>query len=191
VTVAVAHLWLVRHGQTDWNLEGRYQGQTDLALNAAGWQQARALPAALAGVEIAALYSSDLRRARQTAGVIAAALSLPVREDARLREARLGVWAGMLFTDIQARFPAEWQARQDDPLHARPPGGENLLEVAARAWAAADDMARQQVGRDVIVVAHGLVLATLRVRALGLSLAAAYQHVPENGLPERVRWPMP
>lgn len=190
MTAPAAHLWLVRHGQTDWNLEGRYQGQADPPLNAAGWQQARALPAALAGASLSAIYSSDLLRARQTAGVIAAALSLPVQQDARLREARLGDWEGMLFTDIRARYSAEWQARQDDPLHARPPGGENLLEVSARAWAAADDIARQHSGGDVVVVAHGLVLATLRVRALGLPLAAAYQHVPDNGLPERVRWPV-
>jgi len=183
-----AHLWLVRHGQTAWNLSGRYQGQADVPLNDTGWQQARALPAALPGGDFAALYSSDLRRARDTASVLAQHLSLPVQVDARLREVRLGDWEGMLFTDIQAQYPVEWQARQTDPLNAHPPGGENLTEVAARVWAAADDIARQHPGRELVVVAHGLSLATLRVRALGLPLSVAYDHVPENGRPERVTW---
>lgn len=183
-----AFLWLVRHGQTDWNLEGRYQGQSDVPLNASGWEQARALPALLDGRQIAAIYSSDLRRARDTAGVIAARLGLPVRVDERLREIRLGEWEGMLFSDIQARYPAEWQARQADALNARPPGGESVVEVAARAWAAADEMARAFPGQEVAVVAHGLSLAVIRVRALGHPLGSAYEHVPENGRPERVEW---
>lgn len=185
---AAAHLWLIRHGQTDWNLQGRYQGQADPPLNETGWRQAREVPAALGGTQFAALYSSDLRRARDTADVLAQALSLPVQVDARLREVRLGVWEGMLFTDIQARYPDAWQARETDALHARPPGGENLLEVAERTWAAADDMARAHPGGEVLVVAHGLVLATLRVRAHSLPLAEAYAHVPDNGQPERVTW---
>ncbi len=183
-----AHLWLVRHGQTDWNLSGRYQGQADVPLNDTGWEQARALPAVLSGPDFAALYSSDLRRARDTASVLAERLSLAVQVDARLREVRLGEWEGMLFSDIQAHYPAEWQARQSDPLNARPPGGENLREVAARVWAAADDIARIHPGAEVVIVAHGLSLATVRVRALGLPLAVAYDHVPENGRPERVTW---
>jgi probable phosphoglycerate mutase len=186
-----AYLWLVRHGQTDWNLEGRYQGQTDVPLNASGWEQARALTAQLEGRQIAAVFSSDLRRARDTAGVVAERLGLPVRVDVRLREIRLGEWEGMMFADIQARYPAEWQARQADPLNARPPGGESVVEVAARASAAADDVARAFPAQEVAVVAHGLSLAVLRVRALGLPLGAAYEHVPENGRPERVEWRVP
>jgi len=185
---ASTRLWLVRHGQTDWNLEGRYQGQVDLPLNAAGWDQARALLTELTGAQFAALYSSDLRRARDTAAVIGEYLDLPVQIDERLREVRLGEWEGMLFEDIKAQYPREWQARQEDPLNARPPGGEALVEVAARAWTAADDLARIYAGSNVIVVAHGLSLAVIRVRALGLPLSVAYEHVPENGRPERVDW---
>jgi broad specificity phosphatase PhoE len=185
---AEAHLWLIRHGQTDWNLEGRYQGQADPPLNATGRAQARGLLETLSGGPFAAVYSSDLRRARDTAEVVARHVGLLVRVDPRLREVGLGRWEGMLFSDIKVEYAEAWQARQSDPLGARPPGGEALVEVAARAWAAADDMVAAHPGAEVIVVAHGLTLAAIRVRALGLPLGQAYEQIPENGRPERVAW---
>ena len=188
---ANAHLWLVRHGQTNWNLEGRYQGQADVPLNEAGWAQARALLTEWPARDFAAIYSSDMRRALDTAQLIGAHLNLPVEIDRRLREVGLGLWEGMVVGDIQAKYAAEWLERTSDPLNARPPGGETLAEVAVRAWAAADDLARAHDSREVVVVAHGLTLAAIRVRALSLPLEVAYAHVPDNCRPERVEWTAP
>jgi broad specificity phosphatase PhoE len=185
---ASTHLWLVRHGQTDWNLEGRFQGQTDLPLNEAGWAQARALTVALPPVDYAAIYSSDLRRALDTAQMLGAHFNLPVQVDRRLREVGLGLWEGMLVGDIQKRYADEWLARTQDPLNARPPSGESLAELAVRAWAAATDITRSHPGGEVVVVAHGLTLAAIRVKALGLPLEVAYAQVPDNCRPERVAW---
>ncbi|MCC6188643.1 MAG: histidine phosphatase family protein [Anaerolineales bacterium] len=185
----MTRLWLVRHGQTAWNLEGRYQGQADPPLTAAGWEQARAMLPQLDGIAFAAIYSSDLRRARDTASILAAHLGLPVQVRVGLREVRLGLWEGMLFSDIQDQYAAAWQERQRDPLHARPPQGETLAEVAVRASAAADEIAQAHPAADVLVVAHGLTLATLLCLGRGLPLERAYDLVPDNCRPEVVDWP--
>ncbi|MCC7359576.1 MAG: histidine phosphatase family protein [Anaerolineales bacterium] len=185
---ARARLWLVRHGETDWNREGRYQGQSDIPLNATGLAQARALLPTFAGMPIAAIYSSDLQRAATTAELLGEALNLPVSRQRGLREARLGRWEGMLFSDIQVVYAAEWAERRRDPLNARPPGGESLLEVAARGAAAADEMARRHAGQQVIVVSHGLLVAALLCRGRGLPLAEAFNHIPANCSAELVEW---
>ena len=191
MAAAPTRLWLVRHGETDWNAEGRYQGQTDIPLNAAGLAQAQALLPMFVGLPIAAIYSSDLQRAATTAGLLGAALGKPVSRHRGLREAGLGLWEGMLFSDIQVVYAAEWEARRRDPLNARPPGGETLLEVAARGAAVADEIAQRHPGQQVIVVSHGLLLAAILCRGRGLPLSEAFHHIPANCCAEPVDWPTP
>ena len=185
---APSRLWVVRHGQTAWNLEGRFQGHADQPLNAAGLQQARDLAPQLTGLGCVALYSSDLVRAATTASVLGEALGMPVRRHAGLREIDQGLWEGLGVDEIRARFSTEWQARSTDPLAARPPGGESLAEMAARVWAAADDIARAHPGAQVLVVSHGLSLAAIICRARGLPLARAFDHIPDNCRPEALDW---
>lgn len=189
----MTQFWLVRHGQTDWNVEGRWQGQVESAppLNAAGQAQAEALAAQLNGARFEAIYSSDALRARETAGILAARLRLTVKVDPRLREIHQGEWEGMLGRDIADRYPAAWAARERDPLHARPPGGESVAEVAARLWRAADDILRVHPVGQLLIVSHGLALATLICRARGLPLTQAYQVVPDNAHPEVIEWTLP
>jgi len=181
-------LWLVRHGQTDWNREGRYQGQADPPLNAEGLMEAGHAAHALVGLPLAAVVSSDLQRAVQTAEVIARRMNLPVRVDSRLREVDLGEWEGIVFTDIQERYPEKIEARKREPLEFRPPGGESLREVARRVWQAADELAVKYPGKEVVVVSHGLALAALLARAHGEDLGAAYGRIPPNAIPQRVVW---
>jgi alpha-ribazole phosphatase len=185
----MTRLVLVRHGQTDWNVEGRYQGQADPPLNEVGRAQVRALAERLAGRAIEAIYGSDLQRARETAHIIAQTLRLPLRIDPRLREVKLGEWEGRLVQEIRAGYPEAWEARRRDPVHARPPGGETAAEVAARVRAAADDIARQHPVGPVLVVSHGLALATLVVSARGPGLDRVYDYVPDNGQLEEIAWP--
>jgi alpha-ribazole phosphatase len=180
--------YLVRHGQTDWNKEGRYQGQADTPLNAAGEEQARQLAGKFDGIQIDAVYSSDLQRARRTAEAIGQALQLPVQLDVRLREINHGVWEGMLFTDIMRQYAAEIKEREMSPLEARAPGGESVLEVAERVLTAAESIAIMHPDETVILVSHGLALAVLACAGHGYPLTEVFKHVPENAQPDLIEW---
>jgi alpha-ribazole phosphatase len=180
--------YLVRHGQTDWNKEGRYQGQADTPLNAVGEQQARLLAGKFDGIRIDAIYSSDLQRARRTAEAIGQALQLPVQLDVRLREINHGVWEGMLFSDIVRQYAPEIKEREMNPLEARAPGGESVTEVADRVLTAAESIARMHPDETVILVSHGLSLAILACAGHGYSLTEVFKHVPENARPDLIEW---
>lgn len=185
----MTELWLVRHGQTDWNLQGRYQGQADPPLNETGLAQAARAAEVLAGGRYAAIYSSDLVRARVTAEAIGRRLGMAVRIDPRLREINQGAWEGLLVTEIQERYPVEWEVRQRDRLNFRAPGGgESVQDVAARIWAAVDDLAARHPQESLILVAHGLALATILCRARGLPLVQARELIPDNAQAHRVDW---
>lgn len=179
---------LIRHGQTDWNLEGRYQGQSDVPLNETGRAQARALAEKLAGQSFDAAYASDLSRARETAEIVAAALHLPVTLEKRLREIHQGEWEGQLVDDIKARYADVWQQRAIDPASIRPPQGETVGEVAARVSAALEEISRAHPQGSVLVVSHGLSLATVLCKARGIPVGQAYTVIPDNAEPLWVDW---
>jgi len=185
----MTELWLVRHGQTDWNVQGRYQGQADPPLNATGLAQAERAAEALAGRAYGAIYTSDLQRARVTAEIIGRHLGMEVLVDARLREVNQGAWEGMLSTEIQTHYAGEWAARQRDRLHFRPPGGgESAHDVASRLWAAVDDLVARAPAEPLILVSHGLSLATLICRAANLPLTQAFDLIPDNAQPHCIDW---
>lgn len=190
----MAQIWLIRHGQTNWNVQGRWQGQTPDAppLNATGVAQAHALAETLAQqaeqAAFQALYSSDLLRARQTAEIIGLHLRLPVRLDPRLREVNLGVWEGMLGEEVALRYVAELEERKRDPVHSRPPQGETVFELAVRVGRALDDIARTHSSGNVIVVSHGLAIATALCMTNGTPLERVFEHLPENAAPHVIVW---
>lgn len=179
---------LVRHGATDWNRDGRYQGQADPPLNAEGRAQAEAVAASLAGRHLEAIYSSDLQRARDTAEAIAGAHGLPVHLDQRLREINQGAWEGMLVGDIAAGYPEAWGAIEDDPLGARAPGGESVLDVARRVLACLADIAADFPHGPIVVVSHGLSLACVLCEARRIPLDQARRHIPPNAVPIDLTW---
>jgi broad specificity phosphatase PhoE len=183
-------VWLLRHGQTDWNLQGRWQGQAPYApgLNETGFAQAKSAALQLSGIRFAAIYSSDLLRARQTAESVADEQGLPVLLDERLREVNLGVWEGMLSEDVKSRYPNELRERDENPLHSRPPQGETLAEVAERARAALNDILRKQAQGPILIVSHGLALAALICLVKNLPIEKAYEHIPDNAVPMQVFW---
>jgi broad specificity phosphatase PhoE len=183
-------LWLVRHGQTDWNLAGRWQGQAPHApgLNAAGHAQALVIREQLRWEKLAAVYSSDLLRARQTAALIAQTLGLRVILEPRLREIHLGAWEGMLSEEIEAKYPQELAERARNPFLARAPGGESPLDVAERVLAAIHEIAANCAGESVLIVAHGVTLAVIICHSQGFPMEDVYEHVPGNLQPYLVRW---
>ncbi|MCE9638254.1 MAG: histidine phosphatase family protein [Planctomycetes bacterium] len=165
-------LCLVRHGETDWNREGRLQGLTDFELNERGRCQARALCERLRGEAADGLYSSPLSRAFETASIVGEAFGRePVRIDG-LRERDVGVWGGMTFDEVKVRYPDEWErvaAGEDLPIG----GGETRSEVMARMAAAVDDIAERHAGGTVYVVGHGLALKMLVCHILGIDVLHA------------------
>jgi alpha-ribazole phosphatase len=181
-------LCLVRHGQTDWNLEGRYHGQSDVPLNENGRTQAGVLAQQLQGQSFVAIYTSDLQRARETAAIIAAAIHLPVKLDPRLREINQGEWEGQLVDVIKARYAELWQQRTWDPANVRPPGGETVGEVAKRVFNALNDIARFHPTGSVLIVSHGLSLATVICKVRGIPVEQAYTMIPDNAEPIWVNW---
>lgn len=183
-------LWLVRHGQTDWNVEGRYQGQADMPLNSTGLEQVKRTAQKLEKIRFDSLFSSDLLRTRQTAEALSCRLGLEVNLDKRLREINLGEWQGQLFTDIREKYPDEIAARRADPEKSRPPGGETVLELAARVWQAINEIAGLYPGGRVVVVSHGLALAAVIAHSKGSDLKQIFSMIPENADPIHVNWQM-
>jgi len=184
----MTHLCLIRHGQTDWNLEGRYQGQSDVSLNEKGLEQAKSLIEKLNGKTFAAIYSSDLVRARQTAEPIAKMLGIDIQIEPRLREINQGQWEGVLVEDIKARYAEIWSQRTEDPANVRPPGGETVREVATRVYTALDDIARRFPTDNVLVVSHGLSIATAICRKKNIPVGQAYTVIPDNVEPVWMDW---
>ena len=185
-------LWLIRHGETDWNRDGLYQGQADVPLNETGLAQACATAEDLTRAErgFAAIYSSPLARARQTAEAAAQRLAQPVREDQRLMEIHQGDWTGKNYRAVVAQFGDPLKADgMRDTIHSRAPGGESVAEVAERMRRAADDIAARHPGQDVLIFTHGLALATLLCQSREIPLEQVYEHIPHNGQITRIDWP--
>ena len=162
-------LILVRHGQTDWNLNGRYMGWTDEGLNAEGLRQAGMLAQRLERWPISAVCSSPLKRAFRTAEIVAGPHSLPVQSVEDLGEMRIGAWEGMFAGDIAARYPELWQTWRTNPGDFRMPGGESLGEVRERAVRAFKRMTDNSEGKMVLAVTHDVVVRLLAAHCLGVS----------------------
>jgi broad specificity phosphatase PhoE len=184
----MAEIWLVRHGQTDWNLEGRLQGQLDVPLNDTGLEQARLLAESMRGKVFDALFSSDLLRARQTAEIISSVIGLPITFDRRLREISQGEVEGMLFSDVILKFENALADRSRNPVDSRLPGGESVAELASRFKDCMDDIVCLKVKKPVLVVAHGLAIATILCQARDYPMETVYSHIQENATAEIIEW---
>ncbi len=181
-------LILIRHGQTDWNAIGRWQGQADPPLNDTGRAQAQQIALELQPLKLDALVCSDLRRARETAEIVAAALGLRVALEPRLREVNLGDWQGLHLDEIRARWPDQIRQWLESPLAARPPNGESIRELADRVLAAVRDIAAQYADRRVGIVAHELPIAVLVAHVTGTPLDRLREHSPSNAAWRELEW---
>ncbi len=168
-------LYLMRHGETDWNGQRRWQAQLDIPLNDTGRRQAAELADTVATLPLAALYSSDLGRALETAEIIAARHpgGLAVRLEPRFREHDAGVLAGHTLAELETLYPEWWAADRADPLNTRCPGGETFTELQARVREAVAEIAALHPGQAVGIVGHGGSLRAVLFDVLGL----AGQHV--------------
>jgi len=174
--------FLVRHGETDWNREGKYTGQSDIPLNETGLRQAGQAAVQLQEVNPDVIISSDLMRALETARVIADATGAPVQMDRRLREIHQGEWEGLHVNEIKRRFNGLFHAHMNDPLHVCAPGGESIGQVKARVLDALRDFCAQYPGKKVVISAHGVVLAIIRITQERQPIQRVYELIPENAV---------
>ena len=163
-------MYLFRHGETIWNVERRIQGVSPTPLNALGIEQAKALAGPLKGKSIAAIYSSHLRRARQTADILSERLGVAVREEPRLAELDQGELEGKTFAELQAEYNGLLDRWGYMPAEVRMPGGETLGELQERAWAAIETIREAHSGESVVAVSHNLTITTILCRILGVDL---------------------
>ena len=173
----MTRLLLVRHGETDWNRQQRWQGHSETPLNNAGREQARRVAAELGHVD--AVYSSDLARARETAEIIAADLGQDVRlqTDERLRERGFGAWEGLTMTEIEERF-AEGLRRWQRGAGPGADDAETFEAFAERVGAFLDDVLARHPDEEVLIVAHGGTIRVIHALASGLDYARDHRSIP-------------
>ena len=177
--------YLVRHGETDWNRERRFQGQADPPLNDAGREQAQAVAERLAGVSFAAVYASDLSRVTQTAAAFMRGREPRVTELQDLREKHFGEWEGLTYLEAEARDPEHYRRIFRVVTYdgaTPPPGGESDMQMLQRVSGVADRLRAAHGGGDdtILIVAHGGSLCALIVSLLGLPAAAIWRFRPAN-----------
>jgi len=173
-------MFLVRHGETAWNQEFRYQGITDVPLNAKGREQALQVAQRLKKEPVQAVYSSDLSRARETAEIIADFLGVPLYLHQGLREVNYGSWEGLRLEEINLLFPGSRELWLSDPWRNPPPGGENMREVQSRVFKALHEIQENHADGTVAVVTHGGIIAMLLVTLWGLEISSLSRFFSRN-----------
>lgn len=170
-------LFLTRHGQTDWNIAGRYQGQSDIPLNQTGQLQAEQIAKRLSTETIHAIYSSDLSRAKDTASKIRnlQGQSPAFQIDSRWRELSFGDWEGMTYKEMSAHSPELFSKWMVNPKDTSTPNGETLVQLAERVKAAFDEIKNNHQDQTVLVVGHSGSLQTLLAVTLGVDLNRYWQ----------------
>jgi broad specificity phosphatase PhoE len=161
---------LIRHGETDWNREGKVQGFQDVELNDLGRRQAEAVASSLREEEVQAVYSSPLKRALETAHVIAEAHGLNVILDDRLKELNQGVLEGMTSERMWAEYESLLKRWREEPASLKMPGGESLQELQARCWDFIQTLVQRHSSGTVVVVGHGFGIRAILCKVIGLDL---------------------
>ena len=184
----MTELLFIRHGETDWNRQQRFQGQIDVPLNATGRAQADRLATRLATERYDAFFTSDLKRARETAAPLAAAWGHEPVAVPELREQSYGVWEGLDVPTIKERHGAMWQDWLQHHGDFALPGGESLRQFHTRVLKAVQQIAHAAAGQRLAIVTHGGVLDMLWRSAHGLSLDGLRAcEIPNTGV-NRLRW---
>lgn len=168
-----ATIVLARHGETDWNRDGRFQGQADPPLNDRGREQAEELAERLSAERFAALYASPLRRARETADIVAARLGLAVEPVDELQEIDVGSWSGLTRDEVASRFPAAYRRWLE--FRAAWGDGETYDDLTRRVVAAVLQLAAAHPEERVLIVTHGGPIRAVLATAEGVSYAASRQ----------------
>lgn len=168
-------LLLIRHGETLWNQQARYQGQMNIELSDRGCEQAEAIANRLSNVPIHAIYTSDLDRARQTADRVGTFHSAKTIVDPRLRETHFGEWEGLTRDEIRNKYPEAFSQRYSIEGQMQIPGAEAAASVQKRMLAALQEIALRHQGETAAVISHGGAMRLVFTHLLGLDIAEAYR----------------
>jgi alpha-ribazole phosphatase len=160
----------VRHGQTSWNQEGKYQGHSDISLNERGIKQGNLVAKRLAKEKISAIYSSDLLRAQQTAEAIAEYHGLSVITKPEFREINFGIWEGLTYQEIMADWSEILTAMYSKPGEIGPPQGESFQVVKQRVTRSLQECIAEHQEQTIVLVSHGGTMRVLLCAALGIGL---------------------
>ena len=177
----MTRIYLVRHGETDWNRDRRLQGILDVGLNKVGITQGRRIAKRFSGLRALKVYTSPLRRALRTSTLLQGhGRHCPMMIEPRLREIDHGAWTGMTMDRIACDFPEEFESWQSRPDHVRPRGGESLQEAYRRATGFLHDFTKTSMGSDVLIVSHGVINALLVCAAWGAPPARLWDFPQPN-----------
>ena len=176
---------IVRHGETEWNAQGRIQGHTDVCLSEKGSQQARLVASRLAGSSIDVAYCSDLRRSTDTAREILGERKVPLHPTPLLREYHKGIFEGLTANETESRYPELYAASVVNDLDFAPPGGESTRQTSARIATLVADLRERHPDESVLMVGHGGSLRAVFVALMELPLEANWRFTMSNcGLSE-------
>lgn len=182
----VKMLYLLRHGQTHWNVERRMQGQLDSALTKSGIAQSHAHGKWLkARAKVEALWVSPSGRARETAHILNSYVRAPIDFDVALLERDVGEWSGLTMDEIEVNFPQAWQARLADPYQFRPPGGENIEDMLARCTDFIDALLGGDAS-EIVLLTHQVMSRVIISYLLELKPQEMLQIVHPNDLMYRI-----
>ncbi len=174
----MALYYFVRHGETEWNAEGRLCGRTDVPLSEVGRRQAQLLAKRLQSLPVEALYSSPLQRALETANIIGVAIRLDPMPDPRLMELSYGTWEGSTSAECRRTDPENYRAWEMDPAAVAPPGGESGEQLVGRVRPFLADLAQKHPTGNVVVVCHRTVCRLLSCYIMGAPLSEYRKRIP-------------
>ena len=159
---------LVRHGQTESNITGYFMGWSDEDMSDSGYAQAQKLASRLAHLPIASVYTSPLKRAHNTALIVAKAHNVKPKISDNLIEIQVGDWQGLHRDEISQRWPELWQQLRTDPSEVTMPNGESLRQVTERAVRAFETVVRANQDKQALIVTHDIIIRVLVAHALGV-----------------------
>lgn len=174
-------IYLIRHGETEFNRLGVFRGRYEVELNERGRKQAEEIAGALAGEGIGALYAGPLKRTRETAGIIARRLGLECSVDEGFNNILLGEWQGVPKETIKRDYPEAWRQWQTAPEHLRVPGGETVEDLKSRAWARISEILADPASKPTIaIVTHRSVMKVLAAAFLGVPAPYFWKFYVDN-----------
>ena len=168
-------LILIRHGETNWNLSGRFQGVSNTKLNQSGIDQAHIVTNILKSSRAHSLYSSSLTRAMEMSEIISQGLSLKIVPMIKLQELNLGELEGITGDAMKSQYPEIYSAWGTDPSVVSMPGGESLQQLQTRTWEAVEAISAQHTSGTSLVVSHNFVIVCIICKALGVDLSRFHQ----------------